>query len=60
MGLELFSPDEDRSAVVTAVLTPDGIDANELRSRCATASASRSPAATASSKGAIFRIGHIG
>ena len=28
MGLELFSPDEDRSAVVTAVRTPDGIDAD--------------------------------
>ena len=24
LGLELFSPDEDRSAVVTAVRTPDG------------------------------------
>jgi aspartate aminotransferase-like enzyme len=29
MGLELFSPDEDRSAVVTAILTPDGVDARE-------------------------------
>src|SRR5207302_11398292 len=27
MGLELFSPDEDRSAVVTAVRTPEGVDA---------------------------------
>src|SRR6266516_6761483 len=26
MGLELFSPDEDRSAVVTAVRAPDGVD----------------------------------
>ena len=30
MGLELFSPDEERSAVVTAILTPDGVDAREL------------------------------
>ena len=26
MGLELFSPDEDRSAVVTAARMPEGID----------------------------------
>ena len=30
MGLELFSPDEDRSAVVTAIRAPDGVDADEL------------------------------
>src|SRR5256885_12460499 len=30
MGLELFSPDEDRSAVVTAARPPDGVDAGEL------------------------------
>src|SRR6266516_1765822 len=30
MGLELFSPDEDRSAVVTAILTPDGIDSSDV------------------------------
>src|SRR5579864_5664011 len=30
MGLELFSPDEDRSAVVTAVRVPEGIDSGEL------------------------------
>src|SRR5512133_1891916 len=30
MGLELFSPDEDRSAVVTAVRGPDGVDVAEL------------------------------
>src|SRR5205823_2984110 len=37
MGLELFSPDEDRSAVVTAIRAPDGVDAGavvaELRDR---------------------------
>ena len=31
MGLELFSPDEDRSAVVTAVRAPDGIDSARRR-----------------------------
>jgi aspartate aminotransferase-like enzyme len=30
MGLELFSPDEERSAIVTAILTPNGVDAREL------------------------------
>ena len=30
MGLELFSPDEERSAIVTAILTPDGVNAKEL------------------------------
>src|SRR2546427_5183971 len=29
MGLELFSPDEDRSAVVTAIRAPEGIDSTE-------------------------------
>ena len=33
MGLELFSPDEDRSAVVTAVRMPDGMDSAELALR---------------------------
>ena len=30
MGLELFSPDDDSSAVVTAITMPDGIDSDEL------------------------------
>ena len=30
MGLELFSPDDDSSAVVTAVRAPEGIDTDEL------------------------------
>src|SRR6478736_2243174 len=29
MGLELFSPDEDRSAVVTAVRAPSGVDGDD-------------------------------
>ena len=48
MGLELFSPDEDRSAVVTAARMPDGMDSGELTRRCATGTASRSRAARAS------------
>jgi aspartate aminotransferase-like enzyme len=60
MGLELFSPDDDRSAVVTAIRAPDGIDATELvrglRDRFGITIAN----GQATLKGKIFRIGHIG
>ncbi len=60
MGLELFSPDEDSSAVVTAVRMPEGIDADELlldlRDRFGiTFAPGQGPL-----KGRILRIGHIG
>ena len=60
MGLELFSPDEDRSAVVTAVSVPEDIDSGELvatiRDRFGiTLAPGQGPL-----KGRIFRIGHIG
>ena len=60
MGLELFSPDEERSAIVTAILTPDGVDARELvlglrdRFGITVAGAHGELAAR------MFRIGHIG
>jgi aspartate aminotransferase-like enzyme len=60
MGLELFSPDEDRSAVVTAVRAPDGVDATrivaELRERFGITLAN----GQGELKGKIVRIGHIG
>ena len=60
MGLELFSPDDGRSAVVTAIHAPDGIDSGELvqtlRDRLGIVLApGQGPL-----KGRIFRIGHIG
>jgi aspartate aminotransferase-like enzyme len=60
MGLELFSPDDDSAAVVTAVRTPDGVDAGALllllRDRHGvTLAPGQGPL-----KGKIFRIGHIG
>jgi aspartate aminotransferase-like enzyme len=60
MGLELFSPDEDRSAVVTAVTAPHDIDSDELvatiRDRFGvTLAPGQGPL-----KGRILRIGHIG
>ena len=60
LGLELFSPDEDRSAVVTAVRAPDGIDSGDvvkgLRDRFGMTIAN----GQGDLKGKIFRIGHIG
>jgi aspartate aminotransferase-like enzyme len=60
MGLELFSPDDDTAAVVTAVKAPDGIDSGELvlalRDRFGiTLAPGQGPL-----KGKVFRIGHIG
>lgn len=60
MGLELFSPDDDRSAVVTAIKAPEGIDSSALvlalRERYGvTLAGGQGPL-----KGKVFRIGHIG
>src|SRR5229473_5956042 len=60
MGLELFSPDEDRSAVVTAMRAPDGISSDDvvrgLRDRFGMTIAN----GQGDLKGKIFRLGHIG
>jgi aspartate aminotransferase-like enzyme len=60
MGLELFSPDDDRAAVVTAAHAPEGVDATEvvraLRDRFGVTIAN----GQGELKGRIFRIGHIG
>jgi serine---pyruvate transaminase len=57
MGLELFSPDEDRSAVVTAVLSPDSAEViSGVRKRFGITLAG----GQGDLKGKIFRIGHIG
>jgi serine---pyruvate transaminase len=60
LGLELFSPDEDRSAVVTAVRAPAGIDGTDvvrgLRDRFGITIAN----GQGELKGKIFRLGHIG
>src|SRR3954465_3173811 len=60
MGLELFSPGGGRSAVVTAIRAPDGVDATEivngLRDRFGITIAN----GQGDLKGKIFRIGHIG
>jgi aspartate aminotransferase-like enzyme len=60
MGLELYSPDDDSAAVLTGILTPEGIDAVELR----LALRDRHGITIAGGHGDIvdrlFRIGHIG
>jgi serine---pyruvate transaminase len=60
MGLELFSPDEDRSAVVTAIRAPEGIDASELVSTLRDRFGITIATGQAELKEKIFRIGHIG
>ena len=60
MGLELFSPDEDRSAVVTAILTPEGIDAAELRLALRDRYGVTVAGGHGDLKNRLFRIGHIG
>jgi aspartate aminotransferase-like enzyme len=60
MGLELFSPDEERSAIVTAILTPEDVNAKDL----VLALRDRFGITVARGHGALgermFRIGHIG
>jgi len=60
LGLELYSPDDDRAAVLTAALTPEGVDAVALR----LALRDRHGITVAGGHGDIvdrlFRLGHIG
>jgi aspartate aminotransferase-like enzyme len=60
MGLELFSPDDDSSAVVTTVRVPETIDGTQLlldlRDRFGiTLAPGQGPL-----KGKVFRVGHLG
>ncbi len=60
MGLELFSPDVDSSAVVTAVRCPEGIDADDLLRHLREQHGVTLAPGQGALKGKIFRIGHIG
>ncbi len=60
MGLELFSPDEDRSAVVTAARMPDGMDSSDLTLALRERHGVTIAGGQGELKGGIFRIGHIG
>jgi serine---pyruvate transaminase len=60
MGLELASPDDDRSAVVTTVRAPEGLDVKgfllDLRDRLGV----QLIGGQGEWSGVVFRIGHIG
>src|ERR671919_344901 len=60
MGLDLFSPDDDSSAVVTAVRVPDGVDGDELVLGLRDRFGMTLAGGQGQLKGRIFRIGHIG
>jgi serine---pyruvate transaminase len=60
MGLELFSPDEDRSAVVTAMRAPDGVESSEIVSTLRDRFGITIATGQGDLKEKIFRIGHIG
>jgi aspartate aminotransferase-like enzyme len=60
MGLELFSPDDDRSAVVTATHMPVGIPSSDLTRALRDGHGITIAAGQGDIKEAIFRIGHIG
>ncbi len=60
MGLELFSPDDDTAAVVTAIRAPDGIDSDELLLHLRDRHGVTLAPGQQHLKGKIFRIGHIG
>ena len=60
MGLELFSPDEDRSAVVTAIRTPPDLDSGEIVLAMRERSGVTIIGGQGELRGKIVRIGHIG
>lgn len=60
MGLDLFSPDEDRSAVVTAAHMPDGLESVQLTRALRDRHGITIAGGQGDLKEKIFRIGHIG
>lgn len=60
MGLELLSPDEDRSAVVTAIRTPAGVDGSAIVLSMRERSGVTAIGGQGPFKGKLVRIGHIG
>ena len=60
MGLELFSPDDDSSAVVTAIKSPPGVDAGELVTHLRERHGVQLAKGHGPLGSTVFRIGHIG
>ena len=60
MGLELFSPDDERSAVVTAIRAPEGVDIADVLLTLRDRFGVQLIGGQGRLKGHVFRIGHIG
>ena len=60
MGLELFSPDDDTAAVVTAIRSPEGVDSTDLLRHLRERHGVTLAPGQGALAGRIFRIGHIG
>jgi serine---pyruvate transaminase len=60
MGLSLYSPDDDRAAVLTAILTPEGVDAVALRLALRDNHGITVAGGHGDVADRLFRIGHIG
>lgn len=60
MGLDLFSPDDDRSSSVTAVKVPDGVKDGDLRKLIRDRYGVQLAGGQGPISGKIFRIGHCG
>jgi serine---pyruvate transaminase len=60
MGLELFSPDDDRSAVVTAIRAPDGVESGAIVANLRERFGITIAGGQGELRDKIFRIGHIG
>jgi aspartate aminotransferase-like enzyme len=60
MGLELFSPDDDTSAVVTAIRAPEGVDASDVVKALRDKHGITVAPGQGDFKPKIFRLGHIG
>lgn len=60
MGLELFSPDDDSSAVVTAVKVPEGVAAPDLLRHLRDRHGVTLAPGQGALKPTVFRIGHVG
>lgn len=60
MGLELFSPDEDRAAVVTAIRMPADVDGSAMVLAMRERSGVTAIGGQGELRGKVVRIGHIG
>jgi serine---pyruvate transaminase len=60
IGLDLYSPSDDRSAVLTGALTPEGVDAGELRLALRRRHGIEIAGGHGDIADRLFRVGHIG